>query len=163
MRQHTFLTRHRLNRCLSNVGYASRDEGFQFEHASGKSASKVGSAIAELQYLNFNFSIIQSMAKAMGHLSDFAFVSMANMTLLRRDSYLAHVKSELKQDSLAALRQAPLDLPTLFPDPVLRKAEEDVGKFEDRARSCGQSAGRKESCFQPYRRIRLTDTGSEVR
>ena len=43
------------------------------------------------------------MAKAMEHLSDFAFVSMANVTLVRLDSYLAQVKSGLKQDTLAAL------------------------------------------------------------
>ena len=66
--------------------------------------------------MNFNASITQCMAKATEHLSDFAFVSMANVTLVRRDSYLAHVKSGFKQDTLAALRQTPLDLATLFPD-----------------------------------------------
>ena len=62
------------------------------------------------------------MAKAMEYISDFVFVSMANVTFVRRDSYLAHFKLGLKQDNLATLRQAPLDLPTLFPDSVLRKA-----------------------------------------
>ena len=36
-----------------------------------------------------------------------------------------------------------MDLPTLFPDSVLRKAEEDISKFEDRGRSHALSAGRK--------------------
>ena len=91
----------------------------------------MGAATEELQYLmNFNASITQCMAKAMGHLSEFAFASMANVTLVRQDSYLAHVKCGLKQDTLAALCRALLDLPTLFP--VLKKAEEDISKFEDK-------------------------------
>ena len=87
----------------------------------------------------------------MEHLSDFTFVSMANITLCRRDSYLAHVKSCLKQDTLAALRQAPLDLPTLFPDSVLKKAEDDIGRFEDKGRSHGQAGGRRDNRFHPYK------------
>ena len=51
------------------------------------------------------------MANAMEHLSDFVFVSMANVTLMRRDSYLAYVKSGLKQDTFAALHR--MDLLTL--------------------------------------------------
>ena len=58
--------------------------------------------------MNFNVSITQCIAKAMEHLSDFAFVSMANMTLVRQDSYLVHVKSGLKQATLAVLCQAAL-------------------------------------------------------
>ena len=118
----------------------------QSEQTKGKSAGKVGAAIEQLQYLiNFNASITQCIVKAMEHLSDFAFASMANMTLVRGDSYLAHVKSCLKQDTLAALRQAPLDLLTLFPDSVLKKAEEDINKFEDKGQSHTQSVGHKDS------------------
>ena len=73
------------------------------------------------------------------------------MTLVRSDFYLAHVKSGLKQDTLAALRQAPLDLPTLFPDSVLRKAEEDISKFEDKGWSYTQSTGCRDSWYHPYR------------
>ena len=99
------------------------------------------------------------MAKAVEHLSDFVFVSMANVTLVRRDSYLAHVNSGLKQDTLASLRQAPLDLPTLFPDSVLRKADEDISKFEDKSCFHAQSAGRKDSRYHLYRhRIRSPGT-----
>ena len=71
------------------------------------------------------------MAKTMEHLSDFAFVSMYNFTLARHDSYLAHMKSGIKQDTLAALRQAPMDSATPFPDNILKKAE-DISKFEER-------------------------------
>ena len=70
---------------------------------------------------------------------------MAKVTLVRRDSYLAHIKSGLKQDTLAALRQAPLDLPTLCPDSVLKKAEEDISKFEDKGQSHAQSGDHRDS------------------
>ena len=125
----------------------------QSEQAKGKSAGKVGSAKEELQYLmNFSTSITHCVAKAMEHLSDFTFFSMANVTLCRRDSYLAHFKSGLKQDTVAALRQAPLDLPTLFLDSVLKRAEDDIGRFEDKCRSHGQSSGRRDNTFHPYKR-----------
>ena len=93
--------------------------------------------------MNFNASITKCMAKAMEDLSDFACVSMANVTLVRFHSYLAHVKSVLKQDTLAALSQAPMQ----------RKAEEDISKFEDKGWFHAQSGGQRDSCFNPYKRL----------
>ena len=50
----------------------------------GKSASRVATATDELQYfMDFNARISQAMAKTMKHLSDFVFVSMANLTQKR--------------------------------------------------------------------------------
>ena len=144
-----------LSRCLNKVqqDMSSQLKIIQGEHSKGKSAGKAGSATEELQHLmHFNASIFQCMAKTMEHLSDFAFVSMFNFTLARRDSYLAHVKAGIKQDTLASLRQAPMQLDTLFPDLVLKKAEEDISKFEDRGRSHTSSSGRKDSRFHPYKR-----------
>ena len=92
------------------------------------------------------------MAKTMGHLSDFAFLTMYNLSPVRRDSYLAHVKAGIKQDTLAALRQAPMDLDMLFPDTVLKKAEEDISKFEDRGQSRTSSSNHKDNGFHPYKR-----------
>ena len=80
--------------------------------------------------MDFNSSICQAMAKSMEHLTDFVFVNMANVTLLRRDSYLAYLKAGIKADMLAALRTAPLHLPTLFPDSVIKQAEEDITSFD---------------------------------
>ena len=77
---------------------------------------------------------------------------MFNFTLARRDSYLAHVKAGIKQDTLASLRQAPMQLDTLFPDLVLKKAEEDISKCEDGGQSHTSSSGRKDSRFHPYKR-----------
>ena len=75
----------------------------------GQSTSKISTATDELQYLlDFNASVCQAMAKSMEHLSDFVFVNMANLTLIRRDSYLSHLKSGIKPDTLSALRNAPL-------------------------------------------------------
>ena len=119
----TFAADHRV--LESAVGSVPVEQGY-----------KVGTATEELQYLmNFSTSVTQCMAKAIEYLSDLSFNSMLNVTLVRCDSYLSHVKSGLKQDTLAALCQAPLDLPTLFPDSVLKRAEEDTGKFEDKGRS----------------------------
>ena len=80
--------------------------------------------------MDFNSSICQAMAKSMEHLTDFVFVNMANVTLLRRDSYLAYLKAGIKADTLAALRTAPLHLPTLFPDSVIKQAEEDITSYD---------------------------------
>ena len=144
-----------LNCCLNKVqqGMTSQLKILQAEHSKGKSADKVGGATEELQYLmTFGSSITQCMAKTMEHLSDFAFVSMYNLTLARRDAYLAHMKSGIKQDTLASLRQAPMDLPTLFPDSILKKAEEDISKFEDKGRSHASSSGCRDTHYHPYKR-----------
>ena len=135
-----------LNRCLNKVqqGMTSQLKILQAEHSKGKSADKVGGATEELQYLmTFGSSITQCMAKTMEHLSDFAFVSMYNFT----DAYLAHMKSGIKQDTLASLRQA-----TLFPDRLLKKAEEDISNFEDKGRSHASSSGRRDTRYHPYKR-----------
>ena len=76
----------RLSRCLSKVqqGLQTQLRALQSENIKGKSAGRAEIATDELQYLiNFSYSVTQRVAKAMEHLSDFSFVS------------LAHVKSEL--------------------------------------------------------------------
>ena len=74
--------------------------------------------------MNLNQSIAFAMAKTMQHLSDFVFVTLANITLARRDAYLHHQRSGIKQDTLESLSNAPLlHLALLFPHAVLRKAK----------------------------------------
>ena len=98
-----------------------------------------------LQYLtDFNSSISQ----AMEHLSDFVFVTFF--------AYLSHLKSGIKPDTLAALRTAPLQMTTLFPDEVLKQAEQDIATFESK----NQSPSSKKSRFHPYER---TDKRSDNR
>ena len=106
------------NRCLLKVqdNMHSQLKAIRVE-SKGKTASRVSAAVDELQFLvDFNSSVCQAMAKAMEHLTEFVFTSMANSTLLRRDSYLAYLKAGVKADTLNALRTAPLHLDTLFPD-----------------------------------------------
>ena len=117
--------------------------------SKGKTAAKVSSAVDELQFLlDFNSSVCQTMAKSMEHLTEFVFVTMANTTLLRRDSYLAYLKASVKADTLNALRTAPLHLDTLFPDSVVKKAEEDITSF-DKGQSTSVYKGRR---YHPYER-----------
>ena len=112
----------------------------------GKPSSKVSAATDELQYLmDFNASISQAMAKTMEHLSDFVFVLMANLTLVRRDS--SHLKIGIKPDTLAALRTAPLQMATLFPDDILKQAEQGIANFESK----GQSHSSKKGRYHPYK------------
>ena len=122
------------NRCLLKVqeNMHSQLKAIRTDLSKGKCSSKVSTAV-ELQYLtDFNSSIFQAMAKTMEHLSDFVFVTVANSTLARRDAYLSHLKSGIKPDTLAALRTAPLQMTTLFPDEVLKQAEQDIATFENK-------------------------------
>ena len=107
------------NRCLYKVQENMQAElkTVKSELSKGKSAGKITHAADELQFLmNFNSSITQSMAKTLEHLTDFVFVMVANTTLIRRDSYLSHLKMGIKPDTLAALRTGPLHIATLFPE-----------------------------------------------
>ena len=117
--------------------------------SKGKSSNKIATATDELQFLlDFNASVCHAMAKAMKHLTVFLFVNIANSTLLRRDSYLSYLKAEVKADTLNVLRAAPLDLDTLFPDKIVKQAEEDIAAFDrNRSRSVY-----KKGRYHPYER-----------
>ena len=118
---------------------------------------KVSSAVGELQYLlDFKSSVCQAMAKSMEHLTDFVFVNLANTTLLRRDLYLQYLKAGVKADTLNALRTAPLQLETLFPDTVIKYAEEEISSF-DKGRSTSVYKKRR---YHPYEG---EDTRSDTR
>ena len=136
------------NRCLLKVQQNMHSQLRTIRADSkGKTASKVSAATDELQFLlDFNSSICQAMPKAMEHLTDYVFVNMANTTLLRRDSYLSYLKSGVKADTLNALRSAPLELDTLFPDSVIKQAEEEIANF-DRNRS---GSAYKKGRYHPY-------------
>ena len=117
--------------------------------SKGKSAAKVSAATDEVQYLmDFNSSICQAMAKSMEHLTDFVFVNVANLTLIRRDSYLSYLKAGIKPDTLAALRTAPLQLAILFPDWVIKQAEDDIASYDKERSGSMYKKGR----YHPYER-----------
>ena len=139
------------SRCLLKVqeNIHSQLKVIRTDLNKGKCSPKVSTAVDELQYLaDFNSSISQAMAKSMEHLSDFIFVTLANTTLARRDAYLSHLKSGIKPDTLAALRTAPLQMTTLFPDEVLKQAEQDIATFESKNQPLSNKKGR----FHPYER-----------
>ena len=88
------------------------------------------------------------MARTMQDLSEGVFISMANFTLARRDSYLEYLHAGVKQDTPTALHTAPVHLQSLFLDQLLIKAEEEVSRSEER-RSSGQSHTQEALSFSP--------------
>ena len=54
--------------------------------------------------MTFKRSISQAMQRTMQDLSEGVFISMANLTLARRDSYLEFICGGVKPDTLTALR-----------------------------------------------------------
>ena len=139
------------NRCLYKVQDSMQThlKVVKSDLSKGKSSERLSQASDELQFLlNFNSSITQSLAKTLEHLTDFVFVTVANTTLTRRDAYLSHLKMGIKPDTLAALRTGPLHISTLFPDAVLKQAEQDIANFESK----GQVQSGKKGHFHPYER-----------
>ena len=106
------------NRCLFKV---QRDMQTQIKtihgESKGKGSTKASEATEELQFLmDFNVSITQAAV----------FITMGNLTLAHRDAYLSHLKNGIKPDTLAALRTGPLHIATLFPEAVIKRAEEEI-------------------------------------
>ena len=90
-------------------------------------------AIRELRNLmNFHESLSLSLQRSLQDLTDASFVSLGNLILLRRDSYLDFLKHGVKQDTLTALRVSPLHTANLFADDLLAKAEVDITAQESR-------------------------------
>ena len=140
-----------LSRCLTRVqdAMSSQLKSLHLDSSKGKSSERMRQAVDELDYLvTFNRSISQAMARTMQDLSEGVFISMANFTLARRDSYLEYLHASVKQDTLTALRTAPVHLHSLFPDQLITKAEEEICRSEER-RSSGQPH-RCQCRFHPY-------------
>ena len=140
-----------LSRCLTKVqdSMVTQLKSLRFDSSKGKSAEKQQQAVEELEYLvTFNRSISQAMQRTMQDLSEGVFISMANLTLARRDSYLEFIRGGVKPDTLSALRTSPVHQLSLFPDSLLVKAEEEISRSEER-RSAGNTQ-RKPGRFHPY-------------
>ena len=92
----------------------------------------------------------------MQHLAEILFVQMGNLTLLRRDAYLDHLKQGIKPDTWCALRNSPPNSSGLFPDDMVRRAEEEIAKSETECRATQPGSGhggygsRKQNRYQPY-------------
>ena len=140
-----------LSRCLTKVqdSMVTQLKSLRPDSSKGKSAERTQQAIEELEYLvTFNRSISQAMQRTMQDLSEGVFISMANLTLARRDSYLEFIRGGVKPDTLTALRTYPVHLLSLFPDSLLVKAEDEISRSEER-RSMGNTQ-RKPGRFHPY-------------
>ena len=81
------------------------------------------------------------MGKSLQHLSDFTFTQTANLTLVRRDSYLEHLKQGVKPDTFSALRNCLLNGYALFPEAVIRKAEDEIAQHETAKRTSQPGPG----------------------
>ena len=97
--------------------------------------------------MDFNVSITQAAAKTMEHLTEFVFISMGNLTLAPRDAYLKDLKTGIKPDTLSALTTAPLHIPTLFPDSVIKWAEEEIAHYENKGHA---SSSHGKGRYHPY-------------
>ena len=127
------------------------------ELSKGKQSQKAEKALTEIQDLTaFNQNVNFYMGKAMQYLTDILFVQIGNITLLRRDAYLDHLKQGIKPDTWCALRNSPLISSGLFPDDMVRRAEEEIAKSETERRATQPRSGhggygsRKQNRYQPY-------------
>ena len=77
-------------------------------------------------------SISQTMQHTMQDLSEGVFISMANLTLARRDSYLEYLRGRVKQDTLTALHTVPVHWSSMFLDQLLVKAEDQISCSKER-------------------------------
>ena len=99
------------------------------------------------------------MGTALQHLADSLFVRLSKLVLLRRDSYLEHVKQGIKPDTWNLLRNASMFGHGLFPNSVLATAEQDITKHESAGVAPGPGAGasqrsswRGSARYRPYER-----------
>ena len=137
----------------------------------GKAPKEVSAAVSELKDLTaFHQNVSVAMGTSLQHLADSLFVHLTNLILLRRDSYLDHVKSGIKPDTYNQLRNAPLFGHGFFPDAVIRTAEQDIASYQTSGPvprpgpGAGQQAGwRSSHRYRPYDRKenRFTGTGDQ--
>ena len=108
-----------VSRCLTKVqdSMVTQLKTLRVDNTKGKAAERTQQAVEELEYLvTFNRSMSQAMQRTMQDLSEGVFISMANLTLARRDSYLEFIRGGVKPDTLTALCTALVHLHSLFPD-----------------------------------------------
>ena len=140
------------NRCLFKVqGEMNAHLKVIRSENKGKVSNKLSEVAEELQFLmEFNSSITQAAAKAMEYLTYFVFLTMGNITLTRRDSYLSHLKNGIKPDTFAALRTGPLHIATLFAEPVVKKAEEEIALYDSKSHPAPTTTARAKNRYHPY-------------
>ena len=133
----------------------------------GKAPKEVSAALSDLKDLSaFHQNVSVAMGTALQHLADSLFVQMSNLILLRRDSY------GIKPDTYNQLRNAPLFGHGLFPDAVIRTAEQDIASHHSSGSvprpgpgAAQQTGWRSSHRYRPYdsRDSRNTGTGDQDR
>ena len=126
----------------------------------GKAPKEVAEALKDIKdYMALHQNVSVAMGTGLQHLVDSLFVNLANLILIRRDSYLEHVKLGIKPDTWSLLRNAPMFGYGLFPDSVLCTAEQDISKHESAGVAPGPVTGPSQpsNCrgnfrYRPYER-----------
>ena len=121
------------NQCSSELqeGISNNVAFLSAKINKGKAPKEVTEALKDIKdYMAFHQNVSVVMGTALQHLADSLFVNLTNLVLIRRDSYLEHVKQGMKPDTWNLLRNAPVFVYGLFPDSVLCTAEQDITKFE---------------------------------
>ena len=120
------------NRCITKIQDSVQEnlKTLQTELSKGKSSGKAQAALDELHYLaSFNQNVSFAMGKSLQHLSDW-------------DAYLDNLKAGVKPDTLSGLRNCPLNGYALFPDSIIRNAEDEITPFENTKRTSQPGSGR---------------------
>ena len=97
-----------LSRCLTRVqdAMSSQLKILHLDKTKGKSSERMKQDVDELDYLvTFNRSIYQTMTRSMQDLAEGVFISMANFTFARNDSYLEYLHAGVKQDTVTGLHK----------------------------------------------------------
>ena len=132
------------NRCTSELQERiASNVSFLFSKLSkGKASKDVSESLKDIKdLLAFHQNVSMAMGTALQHLADSLFVHLANLILLRRDSYLEFVRPGIKPDTWNLLRNAPMFGYGLFPDSVLNTAEQDITKHESTRVAPGPGPG----------------------
>ena len=147
------------NRCSSELQerIATNVTFLSSKISKGKAPKEVSEALRYIKdYVSFHQNVSVAMGTALQHLADSLFVNLANTILLRRDSYLEHVKNGIK---LEHAKKRPMFVHGLFPDSVLATAEQDITKYESAGAAPGPGPGASQHSswrgnyrFKPYER-----------
>ena len=133
------------NRCLFKVQQNMQEQMKTIRTESkGKGSTKVSSAMDELQFL-MDCQYNPSSGQDNGTPFRICLYFHGKSDFNPRDAYLNHIRG-VKPDTIAALPTTPLHIPSLFPDSIIKRAEEEIAHFEAK----GQSSSRGKGWYHPY-------------
>ena len=125
---------------------------FVLERHSSQKNEKAMTEICDLTVFNQNISFCFSRRC---YIRQIHSVQMRNITLLRRDAYLDHLRPGVKPETWCALH-SPLNSSGLFLDDMVSREETEIAKAEAEHRSTQPGSGnggyssRKQNRYQPH-------------